>query len=116
MRFDASVPAQLAVSRSLTLDPRMIRHSIVKLASRLGNSGAGAGGDVIKGTESVEGKADWMPVQDWRETDAAAFMGQDRRARDVKRLKGLEEEEVRMQARRAEREKEGGREEMVEVL
>ncbi|KAL1977921.1 hypothetical protein VTN31DRAFT_780 [Thermomyces dupontii] len=35
MRFDASAPAQAAVQRTLGLDPRMIRFSIIKLGNKL---------------------------------------------------------------------------------
>ncbi|EED14853.1 37S ribosomal protein Mrp17 [Talaromyces stipitatus ATCC 10500] len=35
MRFDASGPVQAAVRRTLSLDPRMIRFSVVKLGDKL---------------------------------------------------------------------------------
>lgn len=35
MRFDASIATQLSVRRTLGLDPRMIRFSVVKLGSKL---------------------------------------------------------------------------------
>lgn len=35
MRFDASAPVQNAVRRTLGLDPRMIRFSVVKLGNKL---------------------------------------------------------------------------------
>lgn len=47
MRFDASGPAQQAVRRTLGLDPRMIRFSVVKMGTKL---------DDIK---NVPGKAEW---------------------------------------------------------
>jgi len=36
MRFDSSAPTQATIRRSLGLDPRMIRFSVVKLGDRLG--------------------------------------------------------------------------------
>ncbi|GFF29862.1 37S ribosomal protein MRP17, mitochondrial [Aspergillus udagawae] len=47
MRFDASGAVQSAVRRTLGLDPRMIRFSVVKLGDKL---------EEIKG---VEGKVEW---------------------------------------------------------
>jgi small subunit ribosomal protein S6 len=35
MRFDASGPVQAAVRRTLSLDPRMIRFSVVKIGDKL---------------------------------------------------------------------------------
>ncbi|KAL2865394.1 mitochondrial 37S ribosomal protein bS6m [Aspergillus lucknowensis] len=47
MRFDASGPVQTAVRRTLSLDPRMIRFSVVKL------------GDKLEEVKDVEGKIEW---------------------------------------------------------
>jgi small subunit ribosomal protein S6 len=47
MRFDASGAVQSAVRRTLGLDPRMIRFSVVKL------------GDKLEEIKDVEGKAEW---------------------------------------------------------
>lgn len=47
MRFDSSAQAQQNIRRTLGLDPRMIRFSIVKLGSKL---------DEIK---DVSGKVEW---------------------------------------------------------
>lgn len=47
MRFDASGPVQSAVRRTLGLDPRMIRFSVVKL------------GDKLEDIKDVEGKVEW---------------------------------------------------------
>lgn len=47
MRFDSNAAAQHQVRKTLSLDPRMIRHSVVKLGSSL---------EEIK---DVGGKAEW---------------------------------------------------------
>ena len=47
MRFDASGPVQSAVRRTLSLDPRMIRFSVVKL------------GDKLEEINDVPGHIDW---------------------------------------------------------
>ncbi|PYH46349.1 mitochondrial 37S ribosomal protein bS6m [Aspergillus saccharolyticus JOP 1030-1] len=47
MRFDSSGPVQEAVQRTLKLDPRMIRFSVVKL------------GDKLEEMRHVEGKVEW---------------------------------------------------------
>jgi small subunit ribosomal protein S6 len=47
MRFDSSGPVQAAVRRTLGLDPRMIRFSVVKL------------GDKLEEIKDVEGKVEW---------------------------------------------------------
>ena len=49
--------------RSLKLDPRMIRFSVMKLAQRLGTRGQSAG------VEAIEGKVDWMETDSWAEVD-----------------------------------------------
>lgn len=51
MQFDASVKAQQEVRRFLTLDPRMIRFSIVKIGDKLG----GVNGAI----EEVTGEIPW---------------------------------------------------------
>jgi small subunit ribosomal protein S6 len=47
MRFDASGPVQSAVRRTLSLDPRMIRFSVVKI------------GDKLEEINDVPGHIDW---------------------------------------------------------
>lgn len=47
MRFDASGPVQMAVRRTLGLDPRMVRFSVVKL------------GDKLEDIKDVQGKVEW---------------------------------------------------------
>lgn len=47
MRFDASGPVQSAVRRTLGLDPRMVRFSVVKL------------GDKLEEIKHVDGKVEW---------------------------------------------------------
>lgn len=47
MRFDASGPVQTAVRRTLGLDPRMIRFSVVKL------------GDRLEEIKDIDGKVEW---------------------------------------------------------
>ncbi|KAL4809414.1 ribosomal protein S6 [Aspergillus unguis] len=47
MRFDAASPVQLGIRRTLALDPRMIRFSVVKLGDKL---------DEIK---DVPGRVEW---------------------------------------------------------
>lgn len=47
MRFDASGPVQSAVRRTLSLDPRMIRFSVIKI------------GDKLEKINNVPGHVDW---------------------------------------------------------
>ncbi|RAO70475.1 uncharacterized protein BHQ10_006487 [Talaromyces amestolkiae] len=47
MRFDASGPVQSAVRRTLSLDPRMIRFSVIKI------------GDKLEEINNVPGHVDW---------------------------------------------------------
>ncbi|KAI9372724.1 ribosomal protein S6 [Aspergillus egyptiacus] len=47
MRFDSSGPVQTAVRRTLSLDPRMIRFSVVKL------------GDKLEEFKDVPGEVEW---------------------------------------------------------
>ncbi|KAL4934676.1 mitochondrial 37S ribosomal protein bS6m [Aspergillus undulatus] len=47
MRFDAASPVQAGIRRTLGLDPRMIRFSVVKL------------GDKLEEVKDVEGKVEW---------------------------------------------------------
>lgn len=54
--------------RSLKLDPRMIRFSVIKLAQRLGTRGQ------IAGVEAIEGKVDWMATESWAATEVNAFV------------------------------------------
>lgn len=51
MQFDSSVQAQENIRRFLSLDPRMIRHSVVKIGDKLGG---------INGAlEEVDGQLPW---------------------------------------------------------
>ena len=50
MRFDAAGPVQMAVRRTLGLDPRMIRFSVVKL------------GEKLEEIKDVDGKVEWSNV------------------------------------------------------
>ncbi|PYH99317.1 hypothetical protein BO71DRAFT_314163 [Aspergillus ellipticus CBS 707.79] len=47
MRFDTAGPVQSAIRRTLALDPRMIRFSVVKL------------GDKLEEIKDIEGTAEW---------------------------------------------------------
>ncbi|PWY77374.1 hypothetical protein BO70DRAFT_363315 [Aspergillus heteromorphus CBS 117.55] len=47
MRFDTAGPVQSAIRRTLALDPRMIRFSVVKL------------GDKLEEVKHVDGKVEW---------------------------------------------------------
>jgi small subunit ribosomal protein S6 len=51
MRFDASGPVQAAVRRTLSLDPRMIRFSVLKL------------GDKLEEINDVPGHVHWNPTK-----------------------------------------------------
>jgi small subunit ribosomal protein S6 len=51
MQFDSSIRAQQEVQRTLSLDPRMIRYSIVKVGDKLG----GVNGAI----EEVTGEIPW---------------------------------------------------------
>jgi Ribosomal protein S6 len=73
MRFDSNAATQAAMCRSLRLDPRMIRFSVIKLAQRLGTRGQ------IAGVEAVEGKVDWMATESWGETEAKSFTSRQNR-------------------------------------
>ena len=64
--------------RSLKLDPRMIRFSVIKLAQRLGTRAQ------IAGVEAIEGKVDWMAVESWGSTEVDAFMTKTRYRLDAK--------------------------------
>ena len=68
MRFDSSAATQAAVRRSLKLDPRLIRFSVVKLAQRLGTR------QHIAGIEAIEGKVDWMAPHSWQDVETTAFL------------------------------------------
>jgi hypothetical protein len=68
MQFDSSIAAQKEVMRSLSLDPRMIRYSLLKVGSnKLGTKRAG---DAV-GVEAVDGVVPWRARGD----DLADFMG-----------------------------------------
>ena len=60
MRFDASGQTQNMVRRTLGLDPRMLRFSVVKMGSTLEEVG------------KVSGKVRWKRGEEWREGAAAA--------------------------------------------
>jgi len=51
MQFDSSAEAQQQVRRSLSLDPRMVRFSVVKIGDKLG----GKKGSI----ETVSGEISW---------------------------------------------------------
>ena len=55
MQFDASVKAQQEVRRFLSLDPRMIRFSVVKIGDKLG----GVNGAI----EEVDGQIPWKEAK-----------------------------------------------------
>jgi hypothetical protein len=68
MQFDSSIAAQKEVMRSLSLDPRMIRYSVLKVGSnKLGTKRAG---DAV-GVEGVDGTIPWRA----RGNDLADFLG-----------------------------------------
>ena len=52
MRFDSSPKTQHLVKRTLSLDPRMLRYSVVKMGERLGE------------IADVDGYAGWAPPED----------------------------------------------------
>ena len=56
MRFDSSAETQQEIRRTLGLDPRMIRHSVVKIGERLGGK-QGA-------LEDITGKVTWNDSQE----------------------------------------------------
>lgn len=56
IQFDASIATQQEIKRTLGLDPRMIRHSIVKIGDKLG----GKQGSI----EEVTGKISWNTQRD----------------------------------------------------
>ncbi|KAL4917529.1 ribosomal protein S6 [Aspergillus aurantiobrunneus] len=51
MRFDAASPVQQGIRRTLALDPRMIRFSVVKLGDKLGE------------VKDINGKVEWNDVR-----------------------------------------------------
>lgn len=59
MRFDASGAVQKAVRRTLSLDPRMVRFSVVKL------------GDKLEDIKDVGGRVEWNNVKNISETISA---------------------------------------------
>lgn len=69
MRFDSSAETQHSIRRSLGLDPRMIRFSVVKIGDKLrGKQGA---------MESITGQVDWMsPKEDLDMMNFASRHGQ----------------------------------------
>lgn len=71
------------MSRTLKLDPRMIRFSVVKLAQRLGTRGQ------IAGVEAIEGKVDWMATESWGDTEVGAFMDRQGQRMSQSLLQGI---------------------------
>ncbi|RMZ79879.1 hypothetical protein DV737_g3243, partial [Chaetothyriales sp. CBS 132003] len=61
MQFDSSITTLNGVKRQLSLDPRMIRFSVVKVADKLGRRNkSGPSGDARGGgVESVDGDIAW---------------------------------------------------------
>ncbi|RMZ76900.1 hypothetical protein DV738_g4766, partial [Chaetothyriales sp. CBS 135597] len=55
MQFDSSIATLNGVQRQLSLDPRMIRFSVVKVADKLGKRNKTGSG----GVESVDGEIAW---------------------------------------------------------
>jgi small subunit ribosomal protein S6 len=60
MQFDAAAPVQGAIQRTLGLDPRMIRFSVVKV------------GDKLEEIKDVDGKIEWNQSQSQSLTDAVS--------------------------------------------
>ena len=54
MRFDSSAETQHQIRHTLSLDPRMLRFSVVKLGHKLGRPGAMHGA-----LEDIGGKVEW---------------------------------------------------------
>ena len=69
MRFDSSATTQNGICRSLSLDPRMIRFSVLKMADRLGTRGH------VKGLEDVGGKVEWQVGKSWQDQATLDFVG-----------------------------------------
>ena len=51
MRFDSSVKAQNSLRKTLDLDPRMVRHSVVKM------------GNTLKSIKDIGGKVEWKTAE-----------------------------------------------------
>jgi small subunit ribosomal protein S6 len=60
MQFDAAAPVQAAIQRTLGLDPRMIRFSVVKV------------GDKLEEIKDVDGRIEWNESQNQSLTDAVS--------------------------------------------
>lgn len=58
MQFDSNVAAQNEIKRTLSLDPRMVRYSVVKVADKMGKSA------LMEGIEGVDGSLKWDPADD----------------------------------------------------
>ena len=58
MRFDSSAETQHQIRHTLSLDPRMLRFSVVKLGHKLGRPGAMHGA-----LEDIGGKVEWTDSQ-----------------------------------------------------
>ena len=56
MQFDSSSAVQTEIKRTLGLDPRMIRFSVVKMGSKLGTP--------QESMEHVSGKVEWKDTKD----------------------------------------------------
>lgn len=62
MQFDSSAAAQGEVKRTLSLDPRMVRFSIVKLADKMGKTA------LMEGIEGHSGNVEWASADPHAET------------------------------------------------
>lgn len=62
MQFDSSAAAQMEVKRTLSLDPRMVRFSFVKLADKMGKKA------LMEGIEGVDGSVPWASADPHAET------------------------------------------------
>ena len=54
MRFDSSVKVQNDIQKTLSLDPRMVRHTVVNM------------GSTLKSIKDVRGKAEWGAMDQLR--------------------------------------------------
>jgi len=64
MRFDASAPVQAAVQRTLSLDPRMIRFSVVKM------------GKTLEAIKDANGQIPWNNEQNLSDTISRSWYRQ----------------------------------------
>ncbi|KAK2745254.1 hypothetical protein FQN57_003949 [Myotisia sp. PD_48] len=63
MRFDSSAAVQQEIGRTLSLDPRMIRFSVVKM------------GSTLREIKNVSGKVDWNDSKKLEETFPRSKLG-----------------------------------------